>query len=119
MKVTAQSDLTRDGIVIFEGPLASLKRFKDDVKEVKAGYECGFVFANFNDIKEGDLVEAFEMVEIPRTQELIENEKKSIKNTRVNTEVQHELSRTLSAGIKRPACCTVDFGCSCRGCSGS
>ena len=58
--------LTRDGIVIFEGPLASLKRFKDDVKEVKAGYECGFVFANFNDIKEGDLVEAFKMVEIPR-----------------------------------------------------
>ena len=56
--------LTRDGIVIFEGPLASLKRFKDDVKEVKAGYECGFV--NFNDIKEGDLVEAFKMVEIPR-----------------------------------------------------
>ena len=58
--------LTRDGIVIFEGPLASLKRFKDDVKEVKAGYECGFVFANFNDVKEGDLVEAFKMVEIPR-----------------------------------------------------
>ena len=58
--------LTRDGIVIFEGPLASLKRFKDDVKEVKAGYECGFVFANFNDIKEGDLVEAFKMVEVPR-----------------------------------------------------
>ena len=56
--------LTRDGIVIFEGPLASLKRFKDDVKEVKAGYECGFVFANFNDIKEG--VEAFKMVEVPR-----------------------------------------------------
>ena len=58
--------LTRDGIVIFEGPLASLRRFKDDVKEVRAGYECGFVFANFNDIKEGDLVEAFKMVEIPR-----------------------------------------------------
>ena len=58
--------LTRDGIVIFEGPRASLRRFKDDVKEVKAGYECGFVFANFNDIKEGDLVEAFKMVEIPR-----------------------------------------------------
>ena len=58
--------LTRDGIVIFEGPLASLKRFRDDVKEVKAGYECGFVFANFNDIKEGDLVEAFKMVEVPR-----------------------------------------------------
>ncbi|MCI6061037.1 MAG: translation initiation factor IF-2 [Dorea sp.] len=58
--------LTRDGIVIFEGPLASLRRFKDDVKEVRAGYECGFVFANFNDVKEGDLVEAFKMVEIPR-----------------------------------------------------
>ena len=58
--------LVRDGIVVFDGPLASLKRFKDDVKEVRAGYECGFVFANFNDIKEGDLVEAFEMVEIPR-----------------------------------------------------
>jgi translation initiation factor IF-2 len=58
--------ITRDGIVIFEGPLASLKRFKDDVKEVRAGYECGFVFANFNDVKEGDIVEAFKMVEIPR-----------------------------------------------------
>ena len=58
--------LTRDGIVIFEGPLASLRRFKDDVKEVKAGYECGFVFANYNDVKEGDQVEAFKMVEIPR-----------------------------------------------------
>ena len=51
--------ISREGEQIFEGELASLKRFKDDVKEVKAGYECGFVFANFNDIKEGDLVEAF------------------------------------------------------------
>lgn len=58
--------LTRDNVVIFEGPLASLKRFKDDVKEVKAGFECGFVFEKFNDIKEGDMVEAFAMVEIPR-----------------------------------------------------
>ena len=58
--------LTRDGIVIFDGPLASLKRFKDDVKEVKAGYECGFVFENYNDIKEGDLVEAYKMVEVER-----------------------------------------------------
>ena len=58
--------LTRDGVVIFEGPLASLKRFKDDVKEVRAGYECGFVFENCNDIKEGDLVEAFKMVEVER-----------------------------------------------------
>ena len=58
--------LTRDEIVIFEGPLASLKRFKDDVKEVRAGYECGFVFENYNDIKEGDLVEAYKMVEVER-----------------------------------------------------
>ncbi len=58
--------ITRDGIVVFEGALASLRRFKDDVKEVRTGYECGFVFANFNDVKEGDLVEAFKMVEIPR-----------------------------------------------------
>ena len=58
--------IIRDGIVVFEGKLASLKRFKDDVKEVKAGYECGFVFEKYNDIKEGDQVEAFKMVEKPR-----------------------------------------------------
>ena len=58
--------IIRDGIVVYEGSLASLKRFKDDVKEVRAGYECGFVFANFNDVKEGDQVEAFKMVEVPR-----------------------------------------------------
>ena len=56
----------RDGIVVFDGPLASLKRFKDDVKEVRAGYECGFVFENYNDIKEGDQVEAYKMVETER-----------------------------------------------------
>ena len=58
--------LIRDGVVVFDGPLASLKRFKDDVKEVRAGYECGFVFENYNDIKEGDQVEAYKMVEIER-----------------------------------------------------
>ena len=58
--------ITRDGVVVFEGGLASLRRFKDDVKEVKAGYECGFVFENFNDVKELDIVEAFKMVEVPR-----------------------------------------------------
>ena len=58
--------LVRDGIVVFDGPLASLKRFKDDVKEVRAGYECGFVFENYNDIKEGDQVEAYKMVETER-----------------------------------------------------
>ena len=58
--------LIRDGIVVFDGPLASLKRFKDDVKEVRSGYECGFVFENYNNIKEGDQVEAYKMVEIER-----------------------------------------------------
>ena len=58
--------ITREGEQIFEGPLASLKRFKDDVKEVKAGYECGLVFEGFNDLQELDLVEAYIMVEVPR-----------------------------------------------------
>ena len=58
--------ITRDGDLIFEGPLASLKRFKDDVKEVKAGYECGLVFEKFNDLLEGDQIEAYMMVEVPR-----------------------------------------------------
>ena len=58
--------ITRDGKQIFEGPLASLKRFKDDVKEVRAGYECGLVFEKFNDLAELDQVEAYIMVEVPR-----------------------------------------------------
>ena len=58
--------ISREGEQIFEGDLASLKRFKDDVKEVKAGYECGLVFEGFNDIQELDVVEAYTMVEVPR-----------------------------------------------------
>ncbi len=58
--------ISREGEQIFEGDLASLKRFKDDVKEVKAGYECGLVFEGFNDIQELDIVEAYTMVEVPR-----------------------------------------------------
>ncbi len=58
--------ISREGTQIFEGDLASLKRFKDDVKEVKAGYECGLVFEGFNDIAELDIVEAYKMVEVPR-----------------------------------------------------
>ena len=58
--------ISREGEQIYEGELASLKRFKDDVKEVKAGYECGLVFEGFNDIKEEDQVEAYIMVEVPR-----------------------------------------------------
>ncbi len=58
--------IKRDGETVFEGDLASLKRFKDDVKEVRAGYECGLVFDGFNEIQELDIVEAYTMVEVPR-----------------------------------------------------
>jgi translation initiation factor IF-2 len=58
--------ITREGEQIYEGALASLKRFKDDVKEVKAGYECGLVFDGFSEIREEDEVEAYIMVEVPR-----------------------------------------------------
>ena len=61
-----QVRLVRDGIVIHEGVLASLQRFKDSVKEVVAGYECGLSIEKFNDIKEGDIIEAFTMEEIPQ-----------------------------------------------------
>ena len=58
--------ISREGEQIFEGELASLKRFKDDVKEVKTGFECGLVMDGFNDIKQGDIIEAYIMVEVPR-----------------------------------------------------
>ena len=58
--------IVRDGIVVYEGHLASLKRFKDDAKEVATNYECGVMFEKYNDIKEGDIVEAFIMEEVPR-----------------------------------------------------
>nr|WP_317358179.1 translation initiation factor IF-2 [uncultured Tyzzerella sp.] len=61
----SQVRIIRDGIVVYEGELAALRRFKDDVKEVNAGYECGLLFNKFNDIKEGDQVEAFVMEQIP------------------------------------------------------
>jgi translation initiation factor IF-2 len=59
--------IIRDGVVVYTGRLGSLKRFKDDVKEVRQGFECGLNIANFNDIKVGDIVEAYEMVEVKRT----------------------------------------------------
>ncbi len=58
--------LVRDGIVIHEGKISSLKRFKDDVKEVGKGYECGIGIENYNDIKDGDIIEAYKMVEVER-----------------------------------------------------
>lgn len=66
IKRNSQVRLLRDNVVLYEGKLSSLKRFKDDVKEVAQGYECGMSLENYNDIKEGDVIEAFEMREIER-----------------------------------------------------
>jgi len=62
----AQIRLLRDGIIIHEGKISSLRRFKDDVKEVATSYECGIGIENYNDLKEGDIIEAFKMEEIIR-----------------------------------------------------
>jgi len=59
--------LIRDGVVIFTGELSSLKRFKDDVKEVAKGYDCGMQIKNYNDIRESDIVEAFQEVAVKKT----------------------------------------------------
>lgn len=67
VKRGARIRLLRDNVVTFEGELDSLKRFKDDVREVKAGFECGLSLRNYNDIKEGDQLEVFEVVEVART----------------------------------------------------
>ncbi|WP_367341761.1 translation initiation factor IF-2 [Limosilactobacillus sp.] len=61
----AKVRLVRDGIVVYEGELGSLKRFQDDVKEVKQGYECGLTIENYNDIKENDVIEAYQMKQVP------------------------------------------------------
>ena len=66
IKRTSKVRLIRDGIVIYTGELGSLKRFKDDVKEVTSGYDCGLNISNYNDVKEGDMVEAFEEVEVSK-----------------------------------------------------
>ena len=63
----SKARITRDGKLVWEGSIASLKRFKDDVKEVRAGYECGLVFDGFSEIREGDQVEVYVMVEVPRS----------------------------------------------------
>lgn len=67
-KITRDSGvrLIRDGVVIFEGEVDALKRFKDDAKEVAQGYECGITIKNFNDVKEGDVIEAYIMEEVER-----------------------------------------------------
>jgi translation initiation factor IF-2 len=62
-----QARLLRDNVVVYEGKIGSLRRFKDDVSEVKAGFECGIGFERFNDIKIGDLIEVFTMVRVAVT----------------------------------------------------
>jgi len=59
----------RDNVVVWQGSLGSLKRFKDDVSEVKAGFECGLTLSGYQDIKKGDVIEAFKVVEVARTLE--------------------------------------------------
>ncbi|MBO4965335.1 MAG: translation initiation factor IF-2, partial [Muribaculaceae bacterium] len=67
VKRTSKVRLIRDGIVIYTGELGSLKRFKDDAKEVVSGYDCGLSIENYNDIREGDLIEAYEEVAVKKT----------------------------------------------------
>jgi translation initiation factor IF-2 len=62
----AQVRLVRDGVVVYEGTVASLRRFKDDVTEVREGFECGIGLQNYQDVKDGDVIEAFEVEEIAR-----------------------------------------------------
>jgi translation initiation factor IF-2 len=66
IKRNARARLARNGSVIYESTISSLKRFKDDAREVAAGYECGIGIEGYNDIKEGDLIQAFEIEEIAR-----------------------------------------------------
>ena len=63
---SAQVRVVRDGVILYDGKLAALKRFKDDVKEVAAGYECGISFENFNDVREGDIIEAYSMEQVEK-----------------------------------------------------
>ena len=62
----ARARLVRQGVVVYEGRVSSLRRFKEDVRTVAAGFECGIGLENFNDVKEGDTIEAFELTEVAR-----------------------------------------------------
>ncbi|MGI9626098.1 MAG: EF-Tu/IF-2/RF-3 family GTPase, partial [Longimicrobiales bacterium] len=67
MQRNAKARLIRDGIVVYDGEVSSLKRFKDDAKEVKESFECGIGISNFNDLKVGDVIESYQVEEIART----------------------------------------------------
>jgi translation initiation factor IF-2 len=62
----ARARVVRDGVIAYDGRIGSLRRFKDDVREVAEGFECGIGIENFNDIKEGDIIEAYEVREVAR-----------------------------------------------------
>jgi translation initiation factor IF-2 len=64
---TARVRVVRDGVEVYDGTLASLKRFKEDVREVREGFECGIGVENFNDLKVGDLIESYRIEEVART----------------------------------------------------
>jgi len=66
---TARVRIIRDGVEVYEGTIASLKRFKDDAREVREGFECGIGIENFNDVKVGDLIEAYRIEEVARSLE--------------------------------------------------
>jgi translation initiation factor IF-2 len=66
MNRNSRARLLRDGVVVYDGTFASLKRFKDDVRSVAAGFECGVGLEAFNDVKEGDVIEAYQVQEVPR-----------------------------------------------------
>ena len=72
----AKARVIRDGVIVYDGKIGSLRRFKDDVKEVKAGFECGIGIENFNDIKMNDIIEVYEIQEIKQVHES-EHEKKA------------------------------------------
>ncbi len=63
----AKARLVRDGVVIYDGTIGSLRRFKDDAREVAAGFECGIGLEGYNDVKEGDVIEVYEVREVART----------------------------------------------------
>ena len=81
IKRTCSVNLIRDGVVIFTGKISSLKRFKDDAKEVKDGFECGIGLENWHDIQVGDQIEAFEIIEVKRTlgKTLVEEQEEAAK----------------------------------------
>ena len=92
----------RDNVVVHDGELDSLKRFKDDVREVKAGFECGLSLKNFNDIQEGDQLEVYEIVEVARTLDSARRVGRSARRTYAARDAR-VASPTRSSGAGRPA----------------